>query len=48
MNLEWAVAGLMIWLISLGTCLVCEAAPESIDLGYSQHESARGTTERPQ
>ncbi len=42
MNLEWAVAGLVIWLISLGTCLVCEAAPESIDLGYSQHESARG------
>ena len=48
MNLEWAVAGLVIWLISLGTSLVCEAVPESIDLGYSQHESARGTTERPQ
>jgi hypothetical protein len=48
MNLEWAVAGLVIWLISLGTCLVCEVAPAYIDLGYSQHESARGTTERPQ
>jgi hypothetical protein len=48
MNLEWAVAGLVIWLISLDTCLVCEAAPASIDLGYSQHESARGTPERPQ
>ena len=47
MNLEWAVAGLVIWLISLGTCLVCEVAPGYIDLGYSQHESARGTTERP-
>ena len=42
MNLEWAVAGLVIWLISLGTCLVCEVAPAYIDLGYSQHESARG------
>jgi hypothetical protein len=47
MNPEWAVAGLVIWLISLGTCLVCEAAPEFIHVGYSQHESARGTTERP-
>ena len=48
MELEWVVVGLALWLISLGTRLVCEAAPESIDLGYSQHESARGTTERPQ
>jgi hypothetical protein len=48
MNLEWAVAGLVIWLISVGTCLVCEAAPEFIDLGYAEHQSARGTTERPQ
>jgi hypothetical protein len=24
MNLEWAVAGLLIWLISLDTCLVCQ------------------------
>jgi len=45
---EWAVAGLVIWLISLGTCLVCEAEPEFIYVGYSLHESARGTTERPQ
>jgi hypothetical protein len=44
---EWAVAGLAIWLISLGTCLVCEAEPEAIDVAYAQHESARGTTERP-
>lgn len=44
---EWAVVGLVIWLISLGTCLVCEAEPEFIDVGYSLHESARGTTERP-
>jgi hypothetical protein len=48
MNLEWAVAGLVIWLISLDTCLVCEAVPASIDRGSPQHESARGTTERPQ
>ena len=48
MNLEWAVAGLLIWLISLDTCLVCQTVPESIFAGYSQHESARGTTERPQ
>jgi hypothetical protein len=48
-NLDWAVAGLVIWLISLGTCLVCETTvPERIDLGYALHESARGTTERPQ
>lgn len=45
--LTWTVGGLVIWLISLGTCLVCEAQPEAIDLGYAQHESARGTTERP-
>jgi hypothetical protein len=44
---EWAIAGLVIWFISLGSCLVCEAEPEAIDLGYAQHESARGTTERP-
>ena len=49
MELDWAVAGLVIWLVSLGTCFVCETTvPERIDLGYSQHESARGTTERPQ
>ena len=48
MNLEWAVAGLLIWLISLDTCLVCQTVPESIFAGYSQHESARGTTERPE
>jgi hypothetical protein len=44
---EWAVVGLVIWLTSLGTCLVCEAEPEVIDVGYAQHASARGTTERP-
>lgn len=44
---EWAVVGLVIWLISLGTCLVCEAETETIDVGYAQHESARGSTERP-
>ena len=44
---EWAVAGLVVWLISIDTCLVCEARPEVIDVGYAQHESARGTTERP-
>jgi len=48
MKLEWAIAGLVIWLISLGTCFVCETEPDSIDVGYAQHESARGTTERPQ
>ena len=48
MNLEWVVAGLLIWLISLDTCLVCQTVPESIFAGYSQHESARGTTERPE
>jgi hypothetical protein len=48
LKLEWAVAGLVIWLISLGTCFVCETEPEPIDIGYAQHESARGTTERPQ
>jgi hypothetical protein len=48
-KLKWAVAGLVIWLISLDTCVVCETTvPGRIDLGYSQHESARGTTERPQ
>jgi hypothetical protein len=46
-RIEWAVAGFVIGLISLDTCLVCETAPEAIDLGYAQHESARGTTERP-
>jgi hypothetical protein len=36
----------VIWLISLGTCFVCETtATERIDLGYAHHESARGTTE---
>jgi hypothetical protein len=44
---EWAAVGLVIWLISLDTCLVCEAETETIDLGYAQHQSARGTTERP-
>jgi hypothetical protein len=44
---EWAVAGLVMWLVSLDTCLVCEARSEVIDVGYAQHESARGTTERP-
>ncbi len=48
MNLEWAVAGLLIWLISLDTCLVCQTVPEPIFVGYSEHESARGTTERPE
>ena len=47
-KLEWAVVGLVIWLISLETCLVCVTEPEAVDLGYAQHESARGTTERPQ
>ena len=47
-KLEWAVVGLVIWLISLETCLVCATEPEAVDLGYAQHESARGTTERPQ
>jgi hypothetical protein len=47
-KLEWAVAGLVIWLISLNTCLLCETEPEFVDLGYAQHASARGTTERPQ
>jgi hypothetical protein len=46
-KLEWAVVGLVIWLISLDTCLVREPEPEFIDLGYAQHASARGTTERP-
>lgn len=27
-KLEWAVVGLAIWLISLGTCFVCEPEPE--------------------
>jgi hypothetical protein len=43
----WALAGLIMWLISLGTCLVCETEPEFIYVGYSLHESAKGTTERP-
>ena len=46
-TLAWALAGLIVWLISLGTCLVCETEPDFIDLAYAQHESARGTTERP-
>jgi hypothetical protein len=46
-KLEWAIVGLVIWLISLNTCLVCETAPDFVDLGYAQHASARGTTERP-
>jgi hypothetical protein len=48
MKLEWALAGLLMWLISLDTCLVCETAPEPMFVGYSLHESATGTTERPQ
>jgi len=48
MNLEWAVAGLLILLISLDTCLVCQTALEPIFVGYSLHESARDTTERPE
>ena len=48
MKLEWAVAGLLIWFISLDTCLVCETAPEPIFVGYSLYESATGTTERPE
>ena len=44
---EWVAVGLVIWLISLDICLVCEAEPEFIDVGYSLHESARGSTERP-
>jgi hypothetical protein len=48
MKLEWAFAGLPIWLISLDTCLVCATAPEPIFVGYSLHESAAGTTERPE
>jgi len=43
----WALAGLLIWLISLGTCFVCATEPEPIYVGYAEHESARGTTERP-
>ena len=46
-TLEWAVVGLLIWLISLDTCVVCETLSEPIFVGYAQHESARGTTERP-
>jgi hypothetical protein len=48
LKLEWALAGLLIWLISLDTCLGCETAPEPIFVGYSLHESAMGTTERPE
>jgi hypothetical protein len=48
LNLEWALAGLLIWLISLDTCLVCQAEPEPIFVGYSLHEGARGTAERPE
>jgi len=40
--------GLVIWLISLDTCLVCETLSEPIFVGYAQHLSARGTTERPE
>ena len=40
-KLEWALAGLVIWLISLDICLGCPSVPEPI------FESARGTTERP-
>lgn len=47
-KLEWALAGLVIWLISLDICLVCPTAPEPIFVGYPLHESARGTTERPE
>jgi len=47
LKLEWALAGFLIWLISLETCLVCEVVPEPIFVGYSQHEGARGTTDRP-
>lgn len=32
MKLEWAVAGCVIWLISLDTCLVCETEPEVVTL----------------
>jgi hypothetical protein len=46
MKLEWALVGLLIWLVSLDTCLVCETVPEPIFVGYSLHESATGTTER--
>ncbi len=28
--------------------LVCQTVPEPIFVGYSEHESARGTTERPE
>jgi hypothetical protein len=27
---------------------VCQTVPEPIFVGYSEHESARGTTERPE
>ena len=47
-KLEWALAGLLIWLISLNTCLVCQPEPDPIFVGYSLHEGARGTTERPE
>jgi hypothetical protein len=30
MKLEWAVAGLVIWLIPLGTCFVCETEREAL------------------
>src|SRR6202040_2669087 len=30
MKLEWALVRLLIWLISLDTCLVCETVPEPI------------------
>jgi hypothetical protein len=39
--------GSWIWLISLDTCLVCPTKPAPI-VGYSRHEGARGTTERPE
>ncbi len=46
LQVEWALAGFLIWLISLDTCLVCEITPEPIFVGYSEHESERGATER--
>ena len=43
MNLEWAVAGLVIWPISLDTCLVCEAAPARL-LSAREREGHHGET----
>jgi hypothetical protein len=42
MRLEWAVAGLVMWLISLDTCLVCQTESEPLDVSYAQQESERG------